>query len=52
MNSVAERAAKGKAARSVARRSAHAEWAPAANRQDPVAIVEAQDAARVPGLVA
>lgn len=51
MTAVTERAAGGKAARSVARRSAHAEWAPPANRKDPVAIIEAQDAARVPELV-
>jgi uncharacterized protein (DUF2252 family) len=51
MPDVPERAAEGKAARSVARRSAHAEWAPPANRKDPVAIIEAQDARRVPQLV-
>jgi uncharacterized protein (DUF2252 family) len=51
MPDVSERAAEGKAARSVARRSAHSEWAPAANRKDPVAIIEAQDARRVPNLV-
>jgi uncharacterized protein (DUF2252 family) len=51
MTAVTERAAAGKAARSVARRSAHAEWAPAANRKDPVAIIEAQDARCVPELV-
>jgi uncharacterized protein (DUF2252 family) len=51
MTDVAERAARGKAARSVARRSAHGKWAPPANRRDPVAIIEAQDARRVPELV-
>ncbi|MFT3865922.1 MAG: DUF2252 domain-containing protein [Solirubrobacterales bacterium] len=51
MTAVTERAAEGRAARSVARRSAHAEWAPSANRHDPVAIIEAQDARRVPELV-
>jgi uncharacterized protein (DUF2252 family) len=51
MTAVTERAAVGKAARSVARRSAHAEWAPPANRKDPVAIIEAQDAPRVQELV-
>jgi uncharacterized protein (DUF2252 family) len=51
MTAAAERAAAGRAARSVARRSAHAEWAPPANRQDPVAIIEAQDARRVADLV-
>jgi uncharacterized protein (DUF2252 family) len=51
MTEVTERAAAGRAARSVARRSAHAKWAPPANRKDPVAIIEAQDAARVQELV-
>jgi uncharacterized protein (DUF2252 family) len=51
MTVVTERAATGKAARSVAPRSAHAEWEPPANRRDPVAIIEAQDATRVPELV-
>jgi uncharacterized protein (DUF2252 family) len=51
MSAAAERAAAGRAARSVARRSAHAEWAPPATRTDPVAIIEAHDARRVPGLV-
>ena len=51
MTSVTERAALGRAARSVARRSAQSEWTPPANRHDPVAIIEAQDARRVPDLV-
>ncbi len=51
MTSVTERAAAGRAARSVARRSAHAEWTRPANRHDPVAIIEAQDARRVQELV-
>jgi uncharacterized protein (DUF2252 family) len=51
MTVVTERAATGKAARAVARRSSHAEWEPPANRRDPVAIIEAQDASRVPELV-
>jgi uncharacterized protein (DUF2252 family) len=51
MTDVTERAAAGKAARSVARRSAHSGWEAAANRHDPVAIIEAQDARRVPDLV-
>jgi Uncharacterized protein conserved in bacteria (DUF2252) len=51
MADVTERAAAGRAARSVARRSAHSEWAPAANRPDPVAVIEAQDARRVEELV-
>jgi uncharacterized protein (DUF2252 family) len=51
MSAAAERAAAGRAARSVARRSAHAGWAAPATRTDPVAIIEAQDARRVPELV-
>ena len=51
MTSVTERAAAGRAARSVARRSAQSEWTPPANRHDPVAIIEAQDARRVQDLV-
>jgi uncharacterized protein (DUF2252 family) len=48
---VSERAARGKAARSGAPRSAHAEWSPAANRPDPIATLERQAASRVPELV-
>ncbi len=48
---VSERAARGKAARSAAPRSAHAEWAPAAERPDPISILEEQAASRVPELV-
>jgi uncharacterized protein (DUF2252 family) len=46
-----ERAAAGKAARSEARRSSHAEWEPADGRADPVAILERQARTRVPELV-
>ncbi len=46
-----ERAAAGKAARNSARRSAHGEWEPAADREDPVAILERQAVPRVPELV-
>jgi len=46
-----ERAAAGKAARSEVRRSSHAGWAPAADREDPVAILERQAETRVPELV-
>src|SRR4051812_38264905 len=46
-----ERAATGKAARTVAPRSAHAEWEPAADRRDPVELLEEQAASRVPELV-
>src|SRR6201992_896556 len=51
MTVVTERAAEGKAARSVAPRSTHGEWTPPGNPKDPVAIIEAQDATRVPELV-
>ena len=47
----AERAAKGKAARAAAPRSAHGEWAPAHDRRDPVELLEEQAASRVPELV-
>ncbi|WP_406839575.1 DUF2252 domain-containing protein [Streptomyces sp. AHU1] len=47
----AERAALGKAARSAVPRSSHADFTPAPKRPDPVDIVEAQSATRVPELV-
>ena len=47
----AERAARGKAARAEARRSTHADWAPAADRPDPVELLEEQARTRVPELV-
>ncbi|MGW3850254.1 DUF2252 domain-containing protein [Streptomyces fagopyri] len=46
-----ERAALGKDARSRAPRSSHAEFAPTATRPDPVDVIEAQSATRVPELV-
>src|SRR5262245_65713745 len=46
-----ERAAHGKAARREVSRSAHGDWGPSASRQDPVAVLEAQAATRVPELV-
>jgi uncharacterized protein (DUF2252 family) len=46
-----ERAEQGRAARANARRSAHAEWSPGGDREDPVAILERQAASRVPELV-
>jgi uncharacterized protein (DUF2252 family) len=46
-----ERAALGKAARGAAPRSAHAEFSPSARRPDPVDVIEAQSAARLPELV-
>ncbi len=46
-----ESAERGRAARAGAPRSAHGEWAPAANRADPVALLAAQAATRVQELV-
>ncbi len=46
-----ESAQRGREARSSAPRSAHGDWAPAANRADPVAILQAQAATRVQELV-
>ena len=46
-----ERAARGKAARATAPRASHAEFGPASERTDPVALLEGQSAARVPELV-
>jgi uncharacterized protein (DUF2252 family) len=45
--SPAERAAAGRAARSAAPRSSHSEWRPAADRADPVDLLERQAASRV-----
>ncbi|MFI5674452.1 DUF2252 domain-containing protein [Streptomyces cellulosae] len=47
----AERAARGKAARSDAPRSSHAQFAPHPKRPDPVELIEAQSQARLPELV-
>jgi uncharacterized protein (DUF2252 family) len=49
--SVAERIARGKAARREAPRSGHAAWEPAADRPDPVALLKEQARTRVPELV-
>ncbi len=49
--SPAERAARGKAARSEVPRSSHAAWAPSPDRADPVALLEEQAKTRVPDLV-
>ena len=46
-----ESAARGKRARERASRSTHADWAPASDRPDPVAVLDAQAADRVPELV-
>jgi len=47
----AERAARGRAARSASPRRAHAEWSPAPDRRSPVAILQQQAETRVPELV-
>ncbi len=49
--SASERAAHGKAARAEVPRTSHGEWAPASDRPDPLALLEAQEATRVPELV-
>jgi uncharacterized protein (DUF2252 family) len=49
--SIDERRAHGAEARRRTPPSAHSGWRPAADRPDPVALIEAQDVARVPGLV-
>ncbi|MGA9161713.1 MAG: DUF2252 domain-containing protein [Actinomycetota bacterium] len=49
--SVDERRAKGKEARERTPLSAHSGWEPAADRPDPVALLEAQNTAREPDLV-
>jgi uncharacterized protein (DUF2252 family) len=46
-----ERRARGRAARTQSPRSRCAEWAPSAGRPDPIALLEEQDASRVPELV-
>ena len=51
LQSPAERAAAGKAARGEAPRSSHAEWAPAGERPDPVGLLEGQATSRVGELV-
>jgi uncharacterized protein (DUF2252 family) len=48
---IAERAAAGRAARSRAPRSAHADWEPRRDRPDPVATLELQAGSRIPELV-
>ena len=47
----ADASALGRTARHAAPRSAPADWRPAADRPDPVDVLDAQDEARVPGLV-
>jgi uncharacterized protein (DUF2252 family) len=48
---IAERLARGKAARAEVPRSSHADFAPSASRPDPVALLESQAVTRVPELV-
>jgi uncharacterized protein (DUF2252 family) len=50
-SSVSERQAKGKAARAHTPRSTHSGWQASTDREDPVAILEAQAESRVPELV-
>src|SRR6478609_46778 len=49
--SVAERVARGKAARNDVSRSSHGRWVPAEHRPDPIALLEEQAGSRVPELV-
>jgi uncharacterized protein (DUF2252 family) len=49
--SVEERIARGKDARGQAPRSSHGHWQPAADRPDPIAVLEQQSETRVPELV-
>jgi uncharacterized protein (DUF2252 family) len=49
--SVAERVARGKAARAATPRSSHAAYTPAPNRPDPLEVLERQASTRVPELV-
>ncbi|QNS06627.1 DUF2252 domain-containing protein [Streptomyces xanthii] len=51
MTSPAERAAQGKRARKHLARSAHGPWIPAADRPDPVVVLERQGADRLPDLL-
>jgi uncharacterized protein (DUF2252 family) len=48
---VEERMERGRAARTVAPRTSHADWAPAPDRPDPLALLEEQAASRLPQLV-
>ena len=48
---MAERAARGKAARKLAPLPVHGEWQPSSVRPDPVSLLEEQGASRVPELV-
>jgi uncharacterized protein (DUF2252 family) len=48
---VAERVARGKAARTAAPRSSHGDWQPSAQRPDPISLLESQAESRLPDLV-
>lgn len=48
---IEDRIAQGKAAREHVSRRTHGEWAPAADRPDPIALIEEQATTRVPDLV-
>src|SRR4051794_5710108 len=48
---VAERAAKGRAARAVVPRSSHGGWSAPVDRPDPIGVLEEQATSRVPELV-
>jgi uncharacterized protein (DUF2252 family) len=50
-STASERSATGRATRSTVPRTRHGEWVPAADRRDPLSILEEQDKARVPELV-
>jgi uncharacterized protein (DUF2252 family) len=49
--SIEERSARGKAARKAVSPSSHADWTPAADRPDPVVLLQEQNARREPDLV-
>jgi uncharacterized protein (DUF2252 family) len=49
--SIDERSAKGREARTVTPPSSHVKWRPAADRPDPVALLEEQDVTREPDLI-
>jgi len=48
---IEERRARGKAARELVPRSSHSAWKPAADRPDPVGLLEEQNTTREPDLV-
>src|SRR5205085_10216127 len=48
---LADRRAAGKELRNKVPRSSHAEWSPAANRPDPLSLLEEQNRSRLPHLV-